>query len=170
MGTGYKASSLGKKVSYMNYGFIVKMLGGCKASVGIYSFNFRRFERPCKSELFEITIYISSYDFLFFGLLLAYSGLFFGPKLKTSQLLLHTIAMMAMRIGMAFTFFLAMTVKTVGNWPIFGPFWSIFGPKLETLLSFLHTKTMRIGTAFTFFIVMTIEAIANWSILVSSCA
>ena len=116
------------------------------------------------NKLFEITIYIRSYDFFFFGLLLAYSGLFFGPKLETSQLLLHTIAMMAMRIGMAFTFFLAMTVKTVGNWPIFGQFWPIFGPKLETLQSFLHTiamKTMRIGTAFTFFIVMTIEAIAN---------
>ena len=84
------------------------------------------------NELFEITIYIRSYDFFFFGLLLAYSGLFFGPKLETSQLLLHTIAMMAMRIGMAFTFFLAMTVKTVGNWPI-------FGPKLETIVFTYHS-------------------------------
>ena len=48
-----------------------------------------------------------------FGLFLAYFWPIFDPELETSQLLLHTIAMKAMRIGTAFTFFLAMAVEAV---------------------------------------------------------
>ena len=90
-----------------------KMLGGFRASVGIYSFNFRRFERPCKSELFEITIYIVHMTFSFLAYFWPIQAQFFGPKLETSQSLLHTIAMKAMRIGTAFAFFLAMAVEAL---------------------------------------------------------
>ena len=99
-GTGYKVSSLGKKVSlYMNYGFIVINLikkkcwvvvavVSCRASVGVNFFDFRRFERPCKSELFEITSYLVQFAFsfssqlaTFWPLFLAIFWPFFGPEL-----------------------------------------------------------------------------------------
>ena len=80
---------------------------------------------------------------------------------------------------MAFTFFLAMSVEAVANWPIFGQFlanfctifgyfWPIFGPELETSQLLLHTiamKAMRIGTAFTFFLAMSIKTVGHWAIL-----
>ena len=44
---------------------------------------------------------------------------------------------------MAFTFFLAMTVKTVANWPI----WPNFGLKLETSQLLLHTIAMKAFTS-----------------------
>ena len=48
-----------------------------------------------------------------FGLVWPTFGLLFHLELETLQSLLHTIAMKAMRIGTAFTFFLAMAVEAV---------------------------------------------------------
>ena len=149
------------------------MVPGCRTSVGVYSFNFRRFERLCKGELFPGHWLSKQYQIgQFVGLLLAYLGLFFGPKLETSQLVLHTIAKKSIRIGTAFTFFLATTVKTVANWPILGQFWPSFGPELETSQLLLHTiamKAMRIGTAFKFFLAMAVEAVALAKGTAESC-
>ena len=77
-----------------------------------------------------------------------------------------------MRIGTAFTFFLAMAIKTVGHLPILAYFGPIFGTELETSQLLLHTiamKAMRIGTAFTFFLAMAVEAVALAKGTAESC-
>ena len=75
--------------------------------------------------------------------------------------------MKAMNIGTSFTFFLAMSIKKIGHWPILAYLRPIFGPELETSQLLLHTiamKAMRIGSTFNFFLAMSVEAVANWLI------
>ena len=55
---------------------MVVAVPSCRASVGVNFFDFRRFERPCKSELFEITIYLVQFTFSFSSQLATFWPLF----------------------------------------------------------------------------------------------